>query len=52
MELNYYFLAGFIVAIVALIVFLILRNKKEQKKFEREVIDSETKVEKHKDDRL
>lgn len=50
MEIDYYFLAGFIVAIIALIVFLILRNKKEQKKFEQEVIDSEMNVEKHKDD--
>ena len=49
MEINYLIVAAVLLAIVVLIIFLIRRNRKDQKEFENEVIQSELKPGKHDD---
>lgn len=50
MEINYLISGIVVIAVVFLIVFLIRRNKKDQKDFEQEKINSEIKPEKHKEE--
>ncbi|MGY4386461.1 preprotein translocase subunit YajC [Pedobacter sp. UYP24] len=52
MELNYTVTAIFLILIIALIIFLIRRNGKDESTFEKEVIDSEKRVEKHDNDHV
>ncbi|WP_165503594.1 hypothetical protein [Pedobacter hiemivivus] len=47
MEINYTIAVPVLIAVVALIIFLILKNNKDKKKMEKEIIDSEIKPEKH-----
>lgn len=52
MEINYTITIPVFIIIGALIVFLIRRNNKDQKKIEKEIIDAETKPEKHSSGRV
>jgi preprotein translocase subunit YajC len=47
MEINYTIAVALIIAVAALIIFLIRKNNKDKKKMEKEMIDSEIKPEKH-----
>ena len=47
MEINYAIAAAVLIAVAALIFFLIRKNEKDRKKIEKEIIDSEIKPEKH-----
>jgi len=47
MEINYAIVVLVLIAVVALIIFLIRRNNIDRKKMEKEMIDSEIKPEKH-----
>lgn len=51
-EINYPIAGLVVVVVIGLIVFLIRRNIKDKKKFEKEQIKSELKPEKHDDDRI
>ena len=52
MELNYPLIGLVIFLVIGLIIFLIRRNRKDKKSYERELIDSEIKPEKHDADRI
>lgn len=52
MEVNYPIVGLVLIAAIGLIVFLIRRNRKDKKKYEREVIQSEIKPEKHDTDQV
>lgn len=52
METNYYAVVFVLVVAVLLIVFLIKRNRKDQKNFEKNIINSEMKPEKHEEGNL
>ncbi len=47
MEINYTIAGPVLIAVAALIIFLIRRNNKDKKQLEKEIIDSEIKPEKH-----
>lgn len=49
MEINYTIAGPVLIAVAALIIFLIRRNIKDKKQLEKEIIDSEIKPEKHDD---
>jgi hypothetical protein len=49
MEINYTIAGPVLIAVAALIIFLIRRNNKDKKQLEKEIIDSEIKPEKHDD---
>ena len=49
MAINYPIAGAVVLAVILLIIFLIRRNQKDEKKFERDMIDSEVKPDKHKD---
>ena len=49
MEINYLIVAPVFVAILALVFFLIRKNRKDQKEFENEIIQTELKPDKHDD---
>ena len=49
MAINYPIVGAVVLAVILLIIFLIRRNQKDEKKFERDMIDSEIKPDKHKD---
>lgn len=51
-DVNYFIAGIVIVAVIGLIIFLIRRNRKDEKRFEKDMIDSEIKPEKHKDDQI
>jgi len=53
MEINYYILVPILLVIVAGIIYLIRRNRKDEKKFEKEVNTAETTItDKHDKDRV
>lgn len=52
METNYYSVAFVVLIAVLLIVFLIKRNRRDQKNFEKNIINSEMKPEKHEESNL
>ncbi|MNV61522.1 hypothetical protein D3C71_1540320 [compost metagenome] len=52
MEIDYAVAAPVLIAVVALIIFLIRRNNKDKKKMEKEMIESEIKPEKHDSDHV
>jgi Ca2+/Na+ antiporter len=43
MDINYWVVGAFVVAIVVLIAWLIKRNRKDEKAFEEEIIQSDLK---------
>lgn len=47
MEINYTIAGPVLIAVAALIIFLIRRNNKDKKQLEKEIIESEIKPEKH-----
>jgi len=49
MEINYTIAGPVLIAVAALIIFLVRRNIKDKKQLEKEIIDSEIKPEKHDD---
>ncbi len=52
MEINYPLVGLVLVAVIGLIIFLIRRNRKDKKKYENEMIQSDLKPEKHDTDRI
>ena len=52
MEINYPIAAFVTLLVIGLIVFLIRRNIKDKKKYEKEKIQSELKPEKHDDEHI
>ena len=52
MEINYLVVVPVLILVIALILFLIRRNRKDQKKLEQELNESELKPEKHDKDHL
>ncbi|MNL39880.1 hypothetical protein D3C87_1621900 [compost metagenome] len=50
METNYIVEGIIIVLVIVLVIFLISRNRKDQKKYEKEIIESEIKPGKHDDE--
>lgn len=52
MEINYPIAGLVLIAVIGLIVFLIRRNRKDKIKYEKEMIESERKPEKHDPDRI
>ncbi|WP_165825432.1 FeoB-associated Cys-rich membrane protein [Pedobacter yonginense] len=46
MNVNYLIVAAVLAIVLALIIFIIRRNKKDEKKFEQDVIDTELGPEK------
>ena len=48
-EINYPIVIAIVVAAVLFVFWLMRRNQKDEKKFERDMIDSESKPGKHKD---
>jgi preprotein translocase subunit YajC len=52
MEMNYLIVAAVLLAVVILIAWIIRRNQKDKKKFEKEIINSELKPEAHKEDKV
>jgi predicted histidine transporter YuiF (NhaC family) len=47
MEVNYTLAGAVLIAVIGLIVFLIVRNRKDKKAYEQEIIESERKPEQH-----
>lgn len=52
MDINYVIVAAVLFVVILLIVFLIRRNQKDRKAFEKEVKDSELKPDKHEDNKV
>lgn len=52
MEISYPLAGLVLVVVIGLIIFLIRRNRKDKKKFENEMIQSELKPEKHDTDHI
>gem|GEM_PF-936701 len=52
MEVNYNILVPVVFAVLVLILFLIRRNKRDAKKFEKEVNQTDTITDKHDKDRI
>lgn len=52
MEINYTIVIPVLILIVVLIIFLIARNNRDKKKYEKEVIDSETKPQSHDSEKI
>lgn len=48
-DINYWWIAVLVVAIVLLITWLIRRDRKDEKEFRNEIIQSELKSDKHKE---
>lgn len=49
MDINYWWTGLFIVLMIILIIWLIRRNRKDEKTFEMEMFQSEVKLEDNKD---
>jgi Ca2+/Na+ antiporter len=47
MEINYWWVGLFLLLMVILVIWLIKRNRKDEKDWEKEVIQSELKPEDH-----
>jgi len=52
MEINYPLAGLVLVVVIGLIIFLIRRNRRDKKKYENEMIQSELKPEKHDTDHI
>lgn len=52
MDVNYIIVAVILLVVVLLVIFLIRKNQKDKREFEKEVIDSEIKPEKHEGDKI
>jgi uncharacterized membrane protein YiaA len=52
METGYFFAGLVLIAVVALIIYLIRRNRKDEKQFEKDFNRSELKPDKHDDEHL
>jgi len=52
MEINYPIVVLVLIAVGGLIIYLIRKNRKDKKKFEKETIQSELKPEKHDSDHV
>lgn len=52
MEINYVVIAILIVAILGFVFFVIKRNRKDQKKMEREINQSELTPDKHQENKI
>lgn len=52
MEINYPIVVLVLVAVAGLIIYLIQKNRKDKKKFEKETIQSELNPEKHDTDHI
>lgn len=52
MEINYLITGLVVLAVICLIIFLIRKNRKDKKTFEKEVIESEIKPEQHDADKV
>jgi hypothetical protein len=50
MEIDYWWLTPFLLLMVALAIWLIKRNRKDEKEWEKEIIQSEIKLEDHNND--
>lgn len=51
MAINYPIVGLVLLAVILLIIFLIRRNQKDRTAYEKELIDSELKPEKHKEEK-
>jgi preprotein translocase subunit YajC len=51
MEINYLIIAIVVVIAIWLIIFMIRRNQKDKKNFEKQFAQSELKPDKHQDER-
>lgn len=49
MDINYWWLGLFIILMVILLIWLVKRNRKDQKEYEQELIKSELRPERNKD---
>ena len=49
MEINYVTVGLVVLAVIALIIWLILRNRKDEKKFEKDMNQPEIKPDQHSD---
>ncbi|RZL32872.1 MAG: LPXTG cell wall anchor domain-containing protein [Pedobacter sp.] len=47
MNINYLIIAGVIVVLVILLVLFLRRNKKDEKEFEKDIIQKDLEPEKH-----
>ena len=47
MDVNYPIAGVVLLAVILLIIYLIRKNQKDRKEFEKQIIDSELKPEKH-----
>ena len=52
MEVNYYILIPVLIVVIIGIIYLIRRNQRDEKKFEKEVNNTETITDKHDRDRV
>ncbi|EHQ25494.1 hypothetical protein [Mucilaginibacter paludis] len=51
MEINYWIIGIIVILAVCLVGFLIWKNRKDEKSFEQDTIQSELKPEKHDEDK-
>ncbi|HEX8607289.1 MAG TPA: FeoB-associated Cys-rich membrane protein [Pedobacter sp.] len=52
MEINYWIVIPFIIIVLLFLAWLIRRNVKDEKKFEKEANQSDVKPEKHNDNKV
>ncbi|MBK0379907.1 hypothetical protein [Mucilaginibacter segetis] len=52
MEINYWVLGIVLFALTILVIWLVVRNQRDEKKFEKEVIESEIKPVDHDNDNI
>lgn len=52
METNYIIIIPVLIALVVLVVYLVRRNRKDEKIFEKETMKADTRPELHKDDQV
>ncbi|WP_199233738.1 hypothetical protein [Pedobacter sp. HMWF019] len=50
MQINYWWIGAVAVIMVVLIIWLIKRNRKDEKVYEKEIIESELKSEDHREE--
>ena len=50
MEINYWWIGLFLVLIAALVIWLVKKNRKDEKAYENEIIQSEMKHKDHDND--
>ena len=52
MEMNYLIVGAVLLLVIIFLVWVIRRNYKDKKKFEKEIINSELQPEAHKEDKV